>query len=249
MASRRWAGTAVGVYRLLLEQQAGAAAGAASRQLWQAELSLCLRPSSAAAAAAGGSSSMHTAASLRLWLPAATQCVGLLPDAEERQRRRESWRRQAAATAGLHGSAAAHAIHKESSVKSHLTQPPPLAGMQPFDTNVPHVGTPHEHPRPASQAAQYEAADAGAPLCCWLLAPGRAATAAGAGAGAAGCLHPLLASALAAHRKRVCAGWPGRLPAWRRGVRRGDGGVFGGARPRAVSLLLFYVLCIGLWLS
>lgn len=165
MTSRRWVSSAMGVYRLLLEQQA---AGTAGRQLWQAELSLRLRPaadSGCASLAGSAGAQLHTATMLRLRLPAASQALGLLPDVEQRQQRRERWRQQQAL---LHGSAAGASIHKESSVKSHLTQPPPLQGMAPWDGQVPHMGEPHQQHRPASQAPQYEAADAGARLS-WVV--------------------------------------------------------------------------------
>lgn len=154
MASRRWVGSAVGVYRLLLEQQA-TTAGAAGRQLWQAELSLCLRPPGSSAAAAGSVASstyaaqLHMAATLRAWLPAAASQAG---GAGLRPRPRPPQQSQAQQAAGL---------HREDSVKSHLTPAPPLAGMHPWDSShVPHRHAPQEHPRPVANHT-YEAADAG----------------------------------------------------------------------------------------
>lgn len=146
MATRKWVSSAVGVYRLLLEQQSSGPAAAAARQLWQAEVSLALP--AAAASSAGASTAavrQHSAARLRTWLPAAAAPL------------------QQLGAAALHsGSTQLQSIHHDS-VKSSLTQPPPLAKVAPWEGQLPHKHLPPgHHPRGGqAAAAQYEAADAG----------------------------------------------------------------------------------------
>ena len=149
MATRRWVNSAVGVYRqLLAEQQAGGAAGAAGLRLWQAELCLAL-PAVPGSAASGNlcAAKLHTAATLRLWLPAGS---ALSPHHQQQQQM---------GLALLHTSALAMQSPHRGSVKSQVTQPAPLAGTPPGG-ELPHQSlTPHR--QPASAAAVYEAADAG----------------------------------------------------------------------------------------
>ncbi|PRW58330.1 LETM1 and EF-hand domain-containing mitochondrial [Chlorella sorokiniana] len=154
MATRRWVGSALGVYRLLLEQQAagGGAGAAAARQLWQAELSLALRPSSTSSSG-GAPAQLHTAVSLRAWLPAAAQAgAGVLPS-DLRQRRQPGEEQQQQARS--------FSLHREEPVRSQLTQRPPLQEMTPWDSlHVPHQHAPHgAHARPATGAAKYEEVD------------------------------------------------------------------------------------------
>jgi hypothetical protein len=133
------------------EQQAGGAVGAAGLRLWQAELSLAL-PSAPGSAASGSlcAARLHTAASLRLWLPAAS---ALAPHQQ-----------QQVGLALLHSSALALQSPHRGSVKSQVTQPPPMAGTPPGG-ELPHQSlTPHR--QPASVTAVYEAADAGGRCGC-----------------------------------------------------------------------------------
>lgn len=155
MASRRWVGSTVRIYRLLLEQQAtgGGAGAAAARQLWQAELGLALQPSSVSSSS-GTAAHLHTAVSLRTWLPAAAQAgAGVLPS-DLRQRRRQGEEQQQVRPFSL---------HREEPVRSQLTQRPPLQEMSPWDSlHVPHQHAPHApHARPATGAAKYEEVDKG----------------------------------------------------------------------------------------
>lgn len=164
MASRRWVGSGLGLYRLLLEQQAatGGAGAAAARQLWQAELSLALRPASASSGI-GSTAQLHTAASLRAWLPAAAHvAAGALHGGDLRQRRQPGDQQQQQERP--------FSLHREEPVRSQLTQPPPLQEMHPWDSShVPHQHAPHvPHARSATAAAKYEEVDKGEP-CCWHL--------------------------------------------------------------------------------
>ncbi len=149
-------GSAVGIYRLLLEQQAaaGGAGVAAARQLWQAELSLALRPSSVSSSS-GSAAQLHTAVSLRAWLPAVAQAgAGVLPS--DLRRRRQPGQEQ-------QQQARPFSLHREEPVGSKLTQRPPLQEMSPWDSlHVPHQHAPHApHARPATVAAKYEEVDKG----------------------------------------------------------------------------------------
>ena len=194
MASRRWVGSAVGIYRLLLEQQAAASGAgvAAARQLWQAELSLSLRPSSVDSAA-----QLHTAVSLRAWLPAAAQAsAGALPAGDLRQRRRGQ--APAGGEAAQLQAARPFSLHHEEPVRSALTQRPPLSELYPWDSShVPHQHAPHDHhARPATAAAKYEEVDRGAPA---------------GPAVAARCGCPLWLPAVVACCG--CVGWCGAAPA------------------------------------
>lgn len=208
MASWRYAGRAAGLFRLLLDQQGGgggsAVAGAASR-LWHGELRLAALTDGggAAAAAAPGLAAvrhLHTVASLRPWLPAVAAAGGdqlLLHRRRGGGRRQQPWQQpwEQQGSAALHSAASQEVPNHQDSVKSHLTQPPPLAGVAPWDGHLPHQHLPHQHPRPASAAPQYEAADAGK---CAGAGWG------GGGGGAGGCVvsSSLL---LAALRQRVGA--------------------------------------------
>lgn len=151
MATRKWGSSAVGIYRLLVEQQAGSGVAAASRRLWGAELSL------AAAAPRRSISSGNSGAVNALAALAASQPGGLpglrgclLPAAQGPQ-----------PCAALHTATSRLFSMHQDSVKSHLTQPPPLAGVAP-QGQLPHKSLPPgQHLRPAAgAAAEYEAADA-----------------------------------------------------------------------------------------
>lgn len=188
-SSRRWASGAAGVCRLLLEQPAGSAAAAGART-WLVELrsaaavaagSSSSTSVTAVGLAPGAARQLHSQAggTLRLWLPAAAaeaaepaalrhalQRRG--PRLRLRQHQHQqlsaqlAWQQQWQQMAWLHV-ATPHlfSIHHDS-VKSHLTNPPPMAGVSGWEAHLPHQHLPpHQHPRPASGGTAYEAADAG----------------------------------------------------------------------------------------
>lgn len=163
MATRKWVSSAVGVYRLLLaEQQAvsGSAATAAVQRFWQAELAVTLP------AAVGSSSSLSTSAAVRQtsarMQPQST--AGLhtwLPVTAVAAQQQQQF--GAAHAAGLHtGPARFFSIPHQDSVKSHLTQPAPLANVAPWEGQLPHQHLPTggQVQRAGQASAQYEAADA-----------------------------------------------------------------------------------------
>ncbi|KAL4859684.1 Mitochondrial proton/calcium exchanger protein [Chlorella vulgaris] len=163
MATRKWVSSAVGVYRLLLaEQQAvgGSAATSAVQRFWQAEFAVTLQ------AAVGSSSSLSTSAAVRQtsarMQPQST--AGLhtwLPVTAAAAQRQQQF--GAAHAAGLHtGPARFFSIPHQDSVKSHLTQPPPLANVAPWEGQLPHQHLPTggQVQRAGQASAQYEAADA-----------------------------------------------------------------------------------------
>lgn len=183
-SSRRWAHSAKAVYQLLLEQHG---TGGAGLRLWQAELRSAVADSSAPHAlielAPGAARQLHTAPAERLWLPAAAcaaadagaarQLWGAGPRRRQRRQQGEQagWEGppQHGGAAALHAASSQYTLHREDPVKSHLTPPAPMAGVSPWEAHLPHKHLPpHQHPRPASAAPQYEAADAGEG--CTLLA-------------------------------------------------------------------------------
>lgn len=184
-SSQRWARGAAGVLRLFVEQQGSSSAGL---RLWQAELHSAASRSSTSNAvlelAPATARQIHTTTAERLWLPAAASaavdagaarqlaCVGPHRRRRQQQGERASWGGppQHGGTAALHAASSQYTLHREEPVKSHLTAPAPMAGVSPWEAHLPHKHLPpHQHPRPASAAPLYEAADAGegcVPLAC-----------------------------------------------------------------------------------